>query len=330
MLVVEAVKRYINAGVAFHLLGRGMRHALSVIVGSLLLTSASFAAKPPPPPPPSGQQVAYLSGSGNSVKLMVADESGSGAHILYSAPAGFRFDLAPREQRQVAINGHDNMLRLLSYTESNGVLTASGPPVALTPSFGGTSIDFSPDGRRIAYMCCTGDVPQQLMVYDLDAHTATPWADVEFVWDVAFFRDGASIAYSEPAGNNTYAIYEVTAPMAPPRKIFSTTGDFYFDSSRTIPDALVLNYRPNNTGPLIGLWRAPSATETEGTFLIPSMTTRAINFFPTLNCNDKRLAYMSSTTPSGGQVFFIRNLQTNQDAVFSKTSNIQLQFWPTC
>jgi Tol biopolymer transport system component len=306
-----------------------MRHVLCAFVGSALLCSASFAAKPPPAA--SNPQVAYLSGSGNSVKLMVADESGSGAHVLYSSSTGFRFDLAPRAQRQVAINGNDNTLRLLSYTvSSNGTLTASGPPVALTSTSGGTSIDFSPDGRRIAYMCCAGGGPKQLMVYDLDTQAATVWADVQFVWDVAFFRNGASIAYIEPAANNMYAIYEVNGPGATPRQIFSTLGDFNLDSARTNPDALVLNYRPNNTGPLIGLWRAPSQTETEGTFLIPNMTNRAINFFPTLNCNDTRLAYMSSTTPSGGQVFFIRNLTTNQDAVFSKTSNIQLQFWPTC
>ena len=208
-----------------------MRHVLCAFIGSVLLSSASFAAKPPPAA--SNPQVAYISGSGNSVKLMVADENGSGAHVLYSSSAGFRFDLAPRAQRQIAINGNDNSLRLLSYTESNGVLTASGPPVALTSAWGGTSIDFSPDGRRIAYMCCAGAGQKQLMVYDLDTQAATAWADVQFVWDVAFFRNGASIAYIEPAANNMYAIYEVNGAGAMPRQIFSTLGDFNLDSART-------------------------------------------------------------------------------------------------
>ena len=306
-----------------------MQHVVVAVIGSLLVSTASFAAKPPPPTG-SNPQVAYVSGSGNSIRLMVADESGAGSHALYSSPAPFRFDLAPRAQRQVAINGNDNVLKLLSYTESNGVLTAAGAPVPLTATMGGTTVDFSPDGKRIAYMCCAGSGPKQLLVYDLDVGTATPWADVQFVWDVAFFRSGNSIAYIEPAGNNTYAIYEVNAPGATPRRIFSTLGDFNIDSARTNPDALVLNYRQNNTGPFVGLWRAPSESETEGTFLVTNMTNRTFAFFPTLSCDDKKLAYMSSTTPSGGQVFFIRNLVTNEDRTFSKNSNIQLQFWPTC
>ena len=306
-----------------------MRHVVSAVAGAILLSSALFAAKPPPSS--ANPQVAYISGSGNSVKLMVANENGSNAHVLYSSSAGFRFDLAPRAQKQVSINGRDGTLRLLSYTQSsNGTLSASGAPAALAPATSGTNHDFSPDGRRIAYACCDGGDAQKLMVYDLDSSSATEWATVEFLWDVTFFRGGSSIAYVVPAANNIYEVYEIAGPGEEPRKIFSTTGDIYFDSARTNPNALVLTYRTGPSTVLLGLWQAPGASETEGTFLVPNLTNRSIAFYPTLNCDDTKLAYMSSTTPAGGQVFFIRNLTTNQDATFSKTSNIQLQFWPTC
>lgn len=306
-----------------------MRHVVAAVAGAILISSALFAAKPPPSS--ANPQVAFISGSGNSVKLMVANENGANAHVLYSSTAGFRFDLAPRSQRQVSINGRDGWLRLLSYTQSsNGTLSATGAPAALTPATSGTSHDFSPDGRNIAYACCDGGGPQKLMVFNLDTNTATEWVTTSFVWDVAFFRGGSAIAYVEPGANNMYDIYEISGPGQTPRKIFSTSGDIYFDSARTNPDALVLTYRPNPSNPTIGLWRAPSALESEGTFLVPNLTNRTVAFYPTLNCDDTKLAYMSSTTPAGGQVFFIRNLTTNQDAVFSKTSNIQLQFWPTC
>lgn len=307
-----------------------MRHVVTAVGAALVCSATLFAAKPPPTST-SNPQVAYISGSGNSIKLMVANENGANAHVLYSSNLPFRFDLAPRAQRKVSINGRDGTLRLLSYTQSsNGTLSASGAPVALTQATSGTNHDFSPDGRRIAYSCCDGGAQQKLMVFDLDTSTATEWATVEFVWDVAFFRGGSSIAYVVPAANNMYEVYEISSPGQTPRKIFSTLGDIYFDSARMNPDALVLTYRPNPSTVLLGLWRAPSASETEGTFLVPNLTNRSVAFYPTLNCDDTKLAYMSSTTPAGGQVFFIRNLNTNQDALFSKTSNIQLQFWPTC
>lgn len=312
-----------------------MRHLVAGIIGALLLSSASVAAKPAKPPAsPSNPQVAYVSSSGKSVRLMVADESGANATALFSSPTHFRFDLAPRAQEKIAINARDGTLRLLTYTtSSNGTLTSVGSPVALAPATSGTTMDFSPDGTRIAYSCCDGGGPQKLMVYDLAAQTATEWATVEYVWDVAFFRGGNAIAYAEPdfSGDSViWNLFEISAPGTTPRLLRSNRADFYFDASRTNPDALVLDYHDSAGNAFVGLWQAPVGGETEGHFLVPNLTNRSIAFFGTMNCRDDRLAYMSSTTPSGGQVFFIRNLQTDQDALFAKSSNLQLQFWPTC
>jgi hypothetical protein len=306
-----------------------MRHSISAVIGALLLSSASFAAKPPTSN--ANPQVAYVALSGKSVKLMVADENGSNASALYTSAAPFRFDLAPRAQHQVAINARDGQLKLLNYTaSSNGTLTAVGSPVALANATSGTTLDFSPNGRRIAYSCCDGGGPQKLMVYDLDTQTATEWATVQFVWDVAFFRGGAAIAYGEPNTSGGQDLYEINAPGATPTLLYHDVGDFYFDASRTNPDALVLDYHDIAGNAFIGLWQAPVGSETEGHFLVQNLTNRTVAFYGTLNCTDEKLAYMSSTTPAGGQVFFIRNLNTAQDAVFAKSSNIQLQFWPTC
>ena len=307
-----------------------MQRVVCAVLAACLFSSASFAAKPPSASP-ANPQVAYVVLSGKSVKLMVADENGANASALYSSPTSFRFDLAPRSQQQVAINGRDGTLRLLTYTTSGtGALTATGSPVALASATSGTTLDFSPDGRRIAYSCCDGGGPQKLMVYDLDTQAATEWATVEFVWDVAFFRGGASIAYGEPSTTGGQDLYEITAPGATPTLLYHDRADSYFDAARTNPNALVLDYHDAAGNAFVGLWQAPVGTETQGHFLEPNLTNRSIAFFGTLNCRDDKLAYMSSTTPSGGQVFFIRNLVTNQDSLFAKASNMQLQFWPTC
>jgi len=308
-----------------------MRHVVLVLLG--LLSTASFAAKPPPTPPPTpSSQVAYRTLSGKSVKLVVADQSGANASTLYTSPTSFNFDLAPRWQQQVAINARDGMLRLLSYSVgSSGALTADGPAVPLVQATSGTNLAFSGDGRRIAYSCCDGGGQQKVMVYDLDTQIATKWADANFVWDVAFLREGGtSVVYGDPNNSGGQDLFEVTAPGDTPKLLFHDRTNFYFSASNANPNAIATEYHDAAGNAYVGLWQAPVGDQTEGHFLVPNLTNRSIAFFPELNCDDTKLAYMSSTTPAGGQIFFIKDFTTNQDSVFAKQSNILLQFWPTC
>jgi hypothetical protein len=307
-----------------------MRYVVSAVLPSLLLSTASFAAKPPPAT--ANPQVGYVAFAGTKLQLKVADVSGANTQVLYTSSTPFRFDLAPASQKQVVINARDGTLRLLSYDKSSsGVLTAIGSPVALTAATSGTTMAFSQDGRRIAYSCCDGGGPQKLMVYDLDTKTATEWATTQFVWDVAFLRTGGtSLVYGEPNSTGGQDLYELTAPQGTPRLLFHDRGNFYFSAANTNADAIVTEYHDANGSAFVGLYQAPVGTETEGHFLVPNLTNRAMAFFPELSCDDKKLAYDTSTTPSGGQVFYIKDLVTGQDTLFAKLSNIQLQFWPTC
>lgn len=308
-----------------------MRYLYLAAVGTLLMSSATDAAKPPASY--ANPQVAYVSVARQGMKLIVADENGLNTSTLFASSSKFRFDLAPRGQAQVAISSDDGKLRLLSYTTSgNGTISAAGSPVELAAATSG-NIDFSPDGRKIAYACCSGGGLQKLMVYDLDTQTSTEWATVEYLWDVAFFRGGNSIAFVAPKhadGSTTWELYEITAPGSSTRMLRSNPADFDLDASRINPDALVIGHHDAAGNAYVGLWQAPVGSETEGHFLASNLTNRTIAFKGTLNCNDQKLAYVSSTTPSGGQVFFIRNLVSGQDALFRKDSGIQLQFWPTC
>lgn len=311
-------------------MGAVMRHVTSAITGSLLLLSATIAAKPPASA--ANPQVAYVTFAGTKLQLKVADVTGANTQALYTSSAPFRFDLAPISQKQVALNGRDGMLRLLTYTASStGQLTAAGPPVDLTPSVGGQSVAFSRDGRRIAYACCQTADKQALMVYDLDTGTATKWADIDFLWDVAFLRaGGTSLVYGEPDNTGGQNLYEITAPFATPKLLYHDRANFYFSAANVNLDAIVTEYHDANGNAFVGLFQAPVGTETEGHFLVPNLTNRAMAFFPELSCDDKKLAYDTSTNPSGGQVFYIKDLVTGQDTLFAKLSNIQLQFWPTC
>jgi hypothetical protein len=307
-----------------------MRHVISAVIGSVLISTPTLAAKPPASN--ANPQVAYVTLGGTKVQLKVADVTGANAQILYTSPTSFRFDLAPRAQQQVAISGRDGKLRLLTYTTNgSGQLSAVGAPVELAPATSGLNVAFSRDGRRIAYACCDGGGPQALMVYDLDTQTATKWADIGFLWDAAFLRTGGtSLVYGDPNQSGGQDLYEITAPGATPKLLYHDRSNFYFSAANENHDAIATEYHDTAGNAFVGLWQVPVGDETQGHFLTPNRTNRSLAFFPELSCDDRKLAYMSSTTPSGGQVFFVKDLVTGQDTTFAKLSNIQLQFWPTC
>ena len=302
-----------------------MRHVLCAFVGSALLCSASFAAKPPPPPPSpsSSPQVAYRLPDGRGTKLVVSAESGANQMTLYKSSTSFRFDLAPRGQQRIAIvDGSPRTLKLLNYIINTfGVYV----PGAIDPLGGaGTSgaVDFSPDGTKIAYACCGND-SNQLMVHDIATGAKTLWAEGPYFWDIAWFRDGASIVYSTLL---PLEVREVTAPMAEPQLLYSTGpgGQLDVDSARTNPNRLVISYNDAQGSGRIGLWE-------DGTGMVdPDLASSAKSWQGTLNCEDKRLAYMGVQNTPGSQAFYVRELISGITTLVSKNSNILLQFWPTC
>lgn len=306
----------------------------SIRVAAFLLSLVPplAAAKPPGsgPSPPPNPEIAYRILSGKTVKLMVANEDGSNASSLYSSPTSFRFDLAPRGQQQIAVStgtGAASQISLLTYDVTGSGTFATSSLVGLTPSRQGSTVDFSPDGTRIAYTCCFDGVNETLAVYDLGSGQVTNWATGPYFWDFAWFRNGLSIAYS------TYGpaeLYELTAPGATPQLLYSGHGEINVDSSRTNPDDLVVSYNDYPGDARIGLFRAPTATSPTGGFVNPDIANSARAWQGTLNCNDEKLAYMGVQNTSGSQAFYIRDLTTGLTSLVSKSSNILLQFWPTC
>lgn len=302
-----------------------MRQFLSAVIGTLLLSSASFAAKPSASPP--NPQVAYRALSGNSVKLMVADENGANASALYASPTSFNFDLAPRAQRQIAITDN-TQLKLLTYTQTGSGSFATSGVVTLASNGRGGSVDFSPDGRKIAYKCCWDGQNEKLVVHDLVDNSVTEWATGPFFWDFAWFRDGASIAY---ATHGPAELYELSGPGAVPQLLYSSgQGQLYVDSARTHPDRLVLSSNKFPDDAVIGLWQAPTVAEPTGHFIDGNLANSTRSWQGTLSCEDRKLAYMGVQNTSGSQAFYIRDLSTGLVSLFSKNSNILLQFWPTC
>lgn len=298
------------------------------LTAALLLTVAGQAVAGKPAGGSANPEVGYRTLSGKSVKLMVADANASNAVSLYTSATAFSFDLGPRATHAIAIvDGSTNtnsQLYLLTYTTSGSGTLQTSSVTALTSARRGSHADFSPDGSKIAFVCCSNGETETLAVYDRSTGTVTPWATAIFFWDFAFFRNGASIAYSVYGPT---ALYEVAGPGAPPQALFSPNpqGEINVDASRTNPDVLVVSYNDAAGAARIGLFDASTGQLTDGDL---AHSTRS--WWGRLDCEDRRLAYMGAQNTSGSQAFYIRDLTTGLTSTFSKSSNILLQFFPTC
>jgi hypothetical protein len=271
-------------------------------------------------------EIAYVSGSTKTSTLVVANEDGTNASTLYSSSAPLKFDLAPRGQHQIAVSissTTDPSIVLLSYDVTGTGAFATTATRRIASARRGTVVDFSPDGTKLAFACCSNGQTETLVVYDLTTNTTTPWATDTFFWDVAWFRGGNSIAYSAPnadgsAGNT---LYEVPGAGVAPQPLLTDRSDIYFDASRTDPDALVVNYHDAAGNALTGLWR-------NGSFADPNLAANTVSFFSELSCNDKEMAYLGP--PNNSPAWYIRDLTTGLTRLFSRTYYHWVQFWPTC
>lgn len=298
-----------------------MRHVISAVLGSLFLASASFAA--PPPASSSDPEIALRLPNGKGTKLVVSTERGYNPMTIYTSPTSFRFDLAPRGQRQVAIvegSGSSTSLKLLTYTVNGSGVYVQSSLVTLAPARTFSNVDFSPDGTKIAYACCSDGTNQKLAVYNLIDNSITYWATARYFWDLVWFKGGASIAYST---SSPVELYELTGPGAAPQLLYTGRGELNIDSSRTDPDTLVLSYNDVAGDARIGLWKG-------GIFSNPDLARSARSWVGTLNCTDTKLAYGGVQNNSGSQAFYVRDLTTGSVTLLSKDANVMPQFWPTC
>jgi WD40 repeat protein len=302
---------------------------LSAAVAAMLCGSA-YAGKPSggggsPPPNP---QIAYEVLSGKSNKLVVSDENGTNASTLYTSTPSFRFDLAPRSQRQIAIvdSSTSAALRLLTYAQTGtGAFAATSTVVLDTGTFAprrGSNVDFSPDGTKLAYACNSDGInTEHLCVYDLTTHSAAQWGSDSFYWDLAWFKGGAAIAYSTEDADGVTRLHEIDGPGATPQVVFETKGDLDLDAARSTSDALVLDYHDASGNAYIGLWQ-------NGNFIDPDLAHSSVGFYGETNCTDSKLAYLGP--PNNTPDWYIRDLNTGLSTTFSKTYLHWVQYWPTC
>jgi hypothetical protein len=277
--------------------------------------------------------VAYRLANNSGVSLVFANEDGSATSTVYTGRATFRFDLAPPVNgvRNVAVvqqpsSGTVGTIFIVPTSINTSGLLVGGTPQPVGPARGSSNVSFSPDGRKLAYACCSDGQQESLVVRDLDTGVVTTWARAPYFWDMQWFRGGNSLAYATLAPTE---VHEVTAPMATPsllvRPRANGSGEVSLDAVNGEPDKLLLSYNDEAGAARIGIWNAAT-----GTFDNSDLAGTNISFFGNLNCTNNKLAYLGTASSSGTQVWFIRDLTTGLNSRFRRDSNILLQFWPTC
>jgi hypothetical protein len=246
----------------------------------------------------------------------------------------FRFDLGPRVNgvRQVAVvqnlaSGRNAKVFLAPTSLNTSGLLVGGPSQLVAENARASSnISFSPDGKKVAYACCSDGQQESLVVRDLVTGVVTTWARGVYFWDVEWLRGGNSLAF---ATHYPTEVYEVATPMATPTLLVRPRpdgqGEITLDAVNGQPDKLLLSYNDIAGNARIGVWNAATSA-----FENSDLANTTISFFGNLNCTNTKLAFLGTSSSSGIQVWYIRDLTTNLNSRFRRDSNISLQFWPTC
>lgn len=287
----------------------------------LLALTPAVTARPGPAPAPN-PLAAYVILTGPGFELRVTNEDGSNASVLYKSKLALRFDLAPRAQRQIAFS-EGNSLKLLTYLQTaTGTFATSEVQTLFTDTSRIANLDISPDGTKIAFAT---DVNKDLRVIDIASRTSEVWTTVPFVWDIAWYKNGAAIAFiaTNDTNSNPQNLYEISAPGAAPVHLYTDRWLDLVDASRANPDALLLSYNDASGDAYVGLWA-------NGSFLQPSLAARTPAYKGALNCNDTKLMF-GAPDKNGQTIWYSRDLTTNQDTLYTKVPRANwAQFWPTC
>jgi hypothetical protein len=304
----------------------------SIVAAAFCVVAAPTAASKPGSSP-ANQQVAYRQASNSSVSLVFANEDGSATSTIYSARTPFRFDLGPKGAggNKVAIvqqpsSGRVGTVYIVQTSVNTSGLLVGGLPQDVGQARSGSNISFSPDGTKVAFACCSDGQQESLVVRDLVSGELTTWARGKYFWDMQWFRGGNSLAF---ATHYPSEVYEVASPSATPTLLVRPKsdggGEVALDAVNGEPDKLLIGYNDEAGWARVGIWNAAT-----GVFDNSDLAGTNISFNGNLNCTNAKLAYLGTSSSSGTQVWYIRDLTTGLNSRFRRDSNILLQFWPTC
>lgn len=302
--------------------------ALALATSAMLLS----AAKPAPTPTPSNF-VPALSYRYNGQELRLANADGSQAALLVRMPLGpsmsgsvYEHALAPLGQGRAAFvyapNATSRELRLVSWSQPTpgGPLAVTLDPTPLFTVAGGlgtniSSIDFSPDGTRLAAVSHNDGQNNELRVFDVATRTqigdAIPL--VEFAQRVRWRSFDDSLLLRGSTGMSSVKDGVQTLLFADPQGLpFDTFNGASPEAALRFHDA---------RGNTIQRWDGITVNGGQAAFvqLVPN------GIDPSISCDNSRMIYTrlgSRTTIS------IRTLASGGEQEFSRDRGITFPAYP--
>jgi len=290
---------------------------------ALLVTTTGAVAGPATPKP---QELFYRAPAGNGTAIVAAARDGSNTSTLLTSGGPMTIDVGSGSSGVMAVSTSTG-LQLLTYAKnSSGVFARTGLTTLVPGVMRATALDISPDGTRIAYRGGDGN---HLMVYTIADGSTVEWASGNYVWDVVWARDGASIVYvsADPTVNVSH-LYEVTAP-GQVNDVFDIPNIDRVEVSRLNGNVLLLSYNNSSGQAVIGTWQLPSGTSAGG-WINPSISDLSVANRGVFSCDDSYLI-AGSSGHAGAQIWYTRTLPSGSDLLINKVgANAEPQSWSSC
>lgn len=256
------------------------------MIKRLLCAAVLFTAPVPahaaakPPSGTTNPQIAFVRAyTSGRRQLVVANEDGSGATVIYTSSIMLSGDLAP--------NG------FVYFWEGGAFKKIPATGGAVTPLFdtGGTFIrqsDLSPDGSTVAWYSNPGGM---LFRYDLATGSQAPLTPASTVVGVTFDRTGSNVIYLEDVGDAHYEL-KIVPTTGGSSSSLCLTGRFMGIDAAHRDSTLAIAVNPAGGSPYIGLWEPGMAA--------PMRIVDGYN--PTYRCDDSAIIY-DRMTSSGAALY---------------------------
>lgn len=303
-----------------------MRHALAAALGISLFASSAMGAKPTPPPP-SGTatpDLGYVQITGGRLNktytIYLANEDGSGASSVYSTSDSGQMliRMGPKADHTIVViqGGRFSLLRY-ALSSTGATFVSIEPLVTIANVSGAQMVDFSPNGKDIAYFRGSDN---SLWNFNLDTRASTKVAQLaSYINGISFDQTGSNILFVENASSNaSYAVVKSVPTAGGNIALMGLEGDYNgIESSHTsgsfiltrhfLTETMTLEYHAGSSTPVI----------------------LATGYLPSFRCDDRMVVYQHV---SNGSVSLLEHDMVSglEHTLTSNGNNYRPDYIPTC
>lgn len=253
-------------------------------------------------------------GSRRFYELRVASEDGTGATTLYSTRdvGQMMIRMGPRADNTIIViqGGRFSLLRYTN-TFSGPQMLSFEPLVTISTASGAAPVDFSPNGKDVAYAGAGGT---SINIFNLDTRASRTIAQLpSYTRGLSFSHDGSQVYYLENVSTTDAVLKRVPVAGGPAVSV-GIEGDYNNLTIGRTTDS-VLTSRKNVRYDDLSYFVAGSTTP----------TVIATGYVPSFRCDDTKIIYQKANSDNTPSLLRRDMTPTGYTFTFSSTGN----YWPS-